>query len=135
MSFAWDITITADTSEATPKEQTLKLTYGIITKIGVYFPAGCHCLVKVRLLRGKLFGLLPTNPDEWVTGNDETVEYITRRRIDDQPYEVNFVGCSPDTQWDHTVTVRIEMQKEEDISPWIVLKEFVSIIKKLIGVD
>jgi hypothetical protein len=51
--FAWDVTIPANTLEAAPKTQTLKLTYGVITKVDVKYPAGCNGVVWVRVLRGE----------------------------------------------------------------------------------
>lgn len=134
MSFAWDITIPADTKEATPVERKLKITHGVITKMEVLCPPGCHKMVKVRLLKGKLFGLLPTNPDEWIRGDEFPITYETYLPIDDMPYELDFQACSPDTDYPHTISVRIEMLKEDVAAPWQTVKDFVSILRKLLGV-
>lgn len=133
MSFAWDITIPATTTTANPIEKTLKLTYGIITKLEAKFAPGCHGLVKIKITRAKLFGILPTNPDEWITGDGETIRYATYLKMDDKPFELVFEGCSPLSSYEHVITVRIEMQPEEVASPYIILRDFVQIFKKLIG--
>lgn len=133
MSFTWDITIPAGKTEATPLEKNLKITHGVITKMEITFPPGCHSLVKVKLLKGKLFGLLPTNPDEWLTGDGQTVSYVTFLPVDDMPYELDFMGCSPLTIYPHKVTVRVEMMKEELANPFQVMRDFVNIMKRLIG--
>lgn len=109
MSFAWDITIPAGTTVANPYEKKLQITFGVITKIEVKFPRGCHGMVRCRLLRGGIFCYAPLNPDSWVTGDDESVSWHTYYRIEDVPRELDFVGCSPGTSYDHTVTVRLEI--------------------------
>jgi len=134
LSFAWDIIVPADTAEASPKEQTLQITYGVITRVDVHFPQGCHSLVKVRLTKGKLFGILPTNPDEWITGDGATVSYRMNKLIDDKPYELDFTACSPNTSYQHRITIRIEMLPEEVATPWQVMRDFVQLMSRLMGV-
>ena len=134
MSFAWDVTVSADTKENAPVEEKLKVTHGIITKAEIKFPPGCHGLVKARLLKGGLFGVNPTNPDEWVTGDGETVSYHTYRQLDDMPFELDFVACSPNTTYDHVLTVRIEMLKEDVANPWQILKELTALLKYMFGI-
>lgn len=106
MFWAWDITVTANTLEASPKSQTLKLSKGIITGIYIKFPAGCHSMVKARILYHE-FLLVPLIRDEWVTGDDETVPTDTYFDLASAPYELKFMGCSPGTTYDHTVTIRV----------------------------
>jgi hypothetical protein len=110
--FCWDITIEADTKDTNPLKQWLKLPKGIITHIDVKFPAGCHGMVQIRLFRENL-QLIPLSSDEWVTGDDETIPTNTYYELLDDPYKLQFKGCSPDCDYDHTVTVRIEVQPEQ----------------------
>jgi len=107
MGYTWDITIPADTEESDPVVQRLELHPGIVTRIGVKFPAGCHGLVKVRLTRGGVFQVFPLSADEWVTGDDEEVVYTYFYDLTDRPISLEFVGISPGTTYAHTVTVRI----------------------------
>jgi len=104
--WAWDITVTAGKEEDDPKTQTLKLSKGVITGIYVKFPAGCHRMVKTRIFHHE-FQLVPLIRDEWVTGDDETVPTDPYYELAAAPHELKFVGCSPGTTYDHTVTVRI----------------------------
>jgi len=133
MFWAWDITVTAGTSEATPKTQILKLSKGVITGLDVKFPSGCHGLVKVRLLRSE-FQLVPLSGGEWVTGDGETVRTEPYYELEEAPAELKFVGCAPLTSYDHKVTVRVSVTPAEVATPWMMLKDFVGIIKRLIGV-
>jgi len=133
MGFAWDITISADTVATAPKSQILKLTYGVIVKIEVKFPRGCHGMVKIRLTRGGLFGVLPRNPDEWVTGDNEAIEFPMYFEIDDEPRELEFTGISPDTVFEHTVTVRISLLPKAVASMVPFMKVLTKVFERILG--
>lgn len=107
MGYAWLITIPADTSEEDPVTEELKLHPGVVTRIGCKFPAGCCNLVKVRLTRGGVFPVFPLSTGEWVTGDDEEVSFPYHYDLTDRPFALKFKGCSPDTSYQHKVTVRI----------------------------
>ena len=132
MFWAWDITVTSGTTEASPKTQTLKLSKGVITGIDVKFPAGCHGRVKVRLLRSE-FQLVPLSGGEWVTGDDEVVPTESYYELDETPAELKFVGCSPLATYNHTVTVRVAVQPAEVAFPGRAFGGLVEAIKRLIG--
>lgn len=108
MIFAWDITILAGKTAASPKTQILKLSKGIIVKVEVKFVRGCHGMVKVRL-RHEESQLVPLSRDEWITGDDESVTFPEFFELKTGPYQLKFVGCSPGTRYNHTVTVRISV--------------------------
>ena len=132
MFFAWDITVTAGTAEATPKTQILKLTKGVITRLDVKFPAGCHSLVKVRLLRSE-FQLVPLSRGEWVTGDGESVQTEPYYELTEAPSELKFQGCSPSTVYPHVITVRVSIIPAEVAAPWATLRDFVAILKRVMG--
>jgi hypothetical protein len=106
--FAWDISVTAGTAEATPKTQVLKLTSGVLTGVDVKFPSGCHGLVKVRLKHWES-PLVPLSRGEWITGDDESVKAPMYFELPKGPYELKFEGASPSASFDHTVTVRVSI--------------------------
>lgn len=133
MFYAWDITVSAATPEGTPVTQILKLTKGVITRLDVKFAPGCHRLVKVRVLRSE-FQLVPLSRGEWVTGDGETVVTEPYYGLDTAPYELKFVGCAPQTVYNHVITVRVSMQPEEIAAPWKIISSFIEIIKRLMGI-
>jgi hypothetical protein len=90
-------------------------------------------VVKVRLLRSE-FQLVPLSRGEWVTGNGETIPTETYYELTETPAELKFVGCSPAASYPHTVTVRVTIVPEEVGDPMQILRDFVSILKRLIGV-
>ena len=114
MFFAWDITVPANTAESSPKEQILKLTKGIITKVDIFFPAGCHGLVKVRILRNE-FQLIPLSKGEWVTGDDAAIPTEGYYEFETIPSKLKFIAHSAGTTYPHTITVRVEIKRRAEI--------------------
>ena len=106
MIFAWDIIISANTSSVNPKTQILKLSKGVITKVEVKFARGCHGMVKVQLLHQEA-QLVPLSRGEWITGDNEAVSFPEFFELWTTPYQLKFIGCSPGTSYNHTITVRI----------------------------
>jgi len=104
--YAWDITITANTLRASPKEQILKLEKGVITHIDVKFARGCHGNVGIRLFHHESV-MLPFERDEWLTGDDEAVSADLYFPLDHRPYTLKFKGHSEGCTYDHVVSVRI----------------------------
>lgn len=132
MNYAWDITVPANTLEKSPKEQTLKLTKGVITKIELKYPAGCHGMVKVKLLRYE-HQLVPVNPVDWVTGDDEPVTFPEYYELKATPYQLKFQACSPGTDYPHTISVRISVL-EKEIASIMPLVELLTKLLKRLGV-
>lgn len=129
MSFAWDITIPANTLPTSPVEQILKLHPGIITKIEIEGAAGQHRLVKVRIFRST-WQLVPYDPDTWVSLDFFPVIYDTYIDITHRPHEVRFIAHSEGTFYSHKVTVRITVLPEKVASMLPLMK----VISKLIEV-
>jgi len=113
MFFAWDITILANTLETSPKTQILKITTGVITRLDIKFPAGCHGMVKVRILKSE-FQLVPLSKGEWVTGDGEPVLTQPNYEVTGPPTELKFIGCSPGTIYNHVITVRINIERAKE---------------------
>jgi hypothetical protein len=131
MFYAWDITIPAGQSESSPVTEILKLTEGLIRSIDVKYPAGCHGLVKVKLMRWD-WQLVPLNRDSWLTGDDETVATETKYLIDDVPTELKFLGCAPSAKYDHVVSVRINLERE-DVNPVKTLSDQLTSLFRRLG--
>jgi len=131
--FTWDIEVPANTPNSAPVSDTLKLSAGVITHIGIKFPAGCHGMVGVRL-KIQEAQILPVPRGEWVTGDDETCESDYHIEFTKERQEMEFEGISPDTDYDHTITVRITMLPALVAYPYGILADFVKVFKRLIGV-
>lgn len=106
MFYAWDITVTANTTESQPQRKVLPISIGVVTQVSIKYARGCHGMVKVRLEHFK-HQLAPESAGEWITGDNESVSWNEFFEIREVPPELVFLGCSPGTDWPHTVTVRV----------------------------
>lgn len=112
MLFTLEVTIPANTTEAAPSTETLKLAAGVITGISVKFPSGCHGLVGVRLKHEEA-QLTPVGRSSWVSGDGETVLSPEYYDLGKSAKELEFVGVSPGTTYPHTITVRVTVLPKE----------------------
>jgi len=131
MGYAWDITITAGKTKTAPSQQTLQLHPGIITRIGVRFPRGCHGLVYVRLTRGGVFQIYPLSAGQWIAGDDEEVAFNYHFDLSDRPRELMFEGASPTCTYDHTVTVRVTVLPKWAASMLPVVELLTKVLQRL----
>jgi len=130
--YAWDITIPANTLLTAPVEQTLKITNGVIVRISVKFPSGCHGLVKMRLLRWR-FQVVPLSGGEWLTGDDETVDFPEYYEITKDPFELKFVGTSPGTCFPHSLAVRVVVLPKAVASFYPLAQALQKLLSRLFG--
>ena len=133
MLFAFPLTIPAGTTEDIPFTQTLTLDFGVITKISIKFPAGCHGLVQIQLLQNESV-LIPLNGDTWLSGDDETVESEIYFQFNSEPYELKFLGISPNCSYDHTILVRVEILSADEAFPSQAMTELVQILTQYLRV-
>lgn len=125
MFFTYDITVSAATTAASPKTQRLALSAGKIKLIEIKFPAGCHGLVSVRIMRAGS-QIVPLSTGEWITGDNETVNASLNYDLSTPDFAVTFEANSPSATYDHIITVRITI--EEIVAPVIVTGDTTEII-------
>lgn len=105
MFFEIPLLITADTPEAEPATVDAELCAGIISRVSLQFPHGCSGMVYVSIWRGG-HPLWPTNIDEGFAGEGVIIDFPERYELSETPYTLELRGWSPDTTYNHTVTVR-----------------------------
>lgn len=132
MLFTWDIIVPANTLKTEPKEETLKLSAGVVTHIGVKFPAGCHGMVGVRLLHSE-GQIMPVPRGEWVTGDDEEAAAVYHIEFGKEVELMKFQGISPGTNYKHTITVRITILSPLIAAPYKIFADIAKVFKRLLG--
>ncbi len=133
MYYDFAVTIPAGTKENNPVEQTLKLTQGIIHRVEVSFPPGCHGLAFLRLLH-EGSQKWPTNPSEAFNADGYTVPIDDYFPLDTAPYSLKAIGWSPDATYDHTITVRVGILSKETLVPGAALSPLFTKLLALLGV-
>ena len=116
MFYDFAITIPADTLEAAPVTQVLKLTYGVIHEIDVLYPPGPHAMVKLRI-KTNGHQLIPTNPDGYLASDDEVVRIPEYYQLFEAPYSLKAIAYSPGTTYPHTLAIRIGVLLPDVLNP------------------
>ena len=134
MFYEYTLNVPADTKEAAPYEIDALVEPGILTYAEIDFPPGCHGLVNVSIVEGK-FQLFPRNPEEAVKGDGYVVPIKTQYKLKRGHNLLKLKAWSPDTAYSHKIVVRLTVETEEADKMFILMSDFVAILKKLIGVD
>lgn len=116
MIYEYDLVVPANTLLTSPASVKLVLCHGIIHKLEVSFPPGCHNTVKVVIQRA-LHQVWPTNPDGQLKSNAYTISYPEWYPLEEAPYELTAYGWSPGTSYSHTISIRIGIERREVLEP------------------
>jgi hypothetical protein len=98
-------TIPANTAKASPKEDDVKLTHGVIHRVEIGFPSGCRGLAHVQIRHG-LHQVWPTNPDGDFRADRYTIPINDYYQLLEEPYILTLVGWNLDDTYDHTLEMR-----------------------------
>ena len=134
MLFTWNVIVPANRLESDPVIETLQLSAGVITQIGVKFPAGCNGMVGVRLKHAEA-QIFPVPRGEWVSGDDEEVVSAEHLEFSREKEALKINAISPDTDYNHTVTVRITMLPAYIATPYLFVMDLVRVFKRLLGLE
>ena len=113
MLFEYGLTVTADTKEASPVELDALLCAGTVTRVDVQFPAGCVSMVNVSIWRHD-HQVWPINLDGAIASEDFVVSFPASYDLEDEPFAFTVKGWSPDTTYDHLITVRFALLSLEE---------------------
>lgn len=118
MFFSFDCLFLQDGTAGDYEPHTLRLCSGVINNIEFFFPDGCCGLVHVHLNDG-LHQIAPLSPDQDLTGSGNIIKYNEDINFVSEPYELQLWGYNLDTEYDHTVSVRIEIQNPESLLRYV----------------
>lgn len=99
----------ANTPQSSPLETQIPIIKGTITQMFVQFPPGCNALAHLKLLWG-LYQLFPSNEQGDFASGGETIPWAENIDVGTEPLQLTAVTWNEDTEYDHTITVRIVMQ-------------------------
>lgn len=105
MDYWFAVTTDADTEEADAVETELKLTSGIITKVWMMHPEGCHGLAYASIWKGG-HQLYPNNPESAYHGNDVPMIWEDNYELL-APALLKLKTWNLDDTYNHAVYVRI----------------------------
>ena len=110
----------------------MQVTAGIVTHVWIKHPRGCHGVAHVTISDG-LSQIWPTNKDEDYHGDEFPMEWDEHYEIQ-KPAKLYLSTWNDSTLHPHGVDVRITVQPKEVATPMQPVKDFVNVLKKLIGI-
>jgi len=133
-TYAVDLTIPANTPEASPVEKKLEIEGAILDKIHILIPAGHHALARMAVFYG-IDQFFPYEAGTWLRGDGESFSVRMNWPLPELRTTITLKGWNEDDTYDHTFYLRLEVAKRvEEARPWQALIDFIAIIKRLIGI-
>ena len=106
MLYAEQITFTKNKTEAEATRYSFKVRKGVIYRIWITFPTGCHQLVKLRLLIDE-HNFLPVHKYAYIRGNGFVFEFPMMFEIKEEPSTITIEGWNEDDTNDHTIDIYV----------------------------
>jgi hypothetical protein len=94
--YEFDLTVPANTLQASAVSRAMPIDPGIVTRISVQFPAGCVGMVHAQILRA-LHIVMPNNSDATIKGDNIVVESEEEIDVTHAPLQLIARAWSPDT--------------------------------------
>ena len=120
MEYEFALVIPKATPVTAPFTDDLQLEKGVIHHIEVRFEAGCQREVHCKMERWG-HQAFPKLPSLSFSSEDDTIKKDTHFPLEAEPYLLKFTGWSPDANYPHTITVRVDILSPDDIAPTNIL--------------
>lgn len=130
MDYWYAVKTSANVTEANAIKTELKLIDGIITKVWMVHPEGCHGLAYAAIFHGG-HQLYPTNPEGAYHGNAVPMEWEDNYKLE-TPAILTLKTWNLDDIYDHTLYLRITVLRGVVDVATQALLDTLSIIKQLL---
>jgi len=132
--YTLELTVDPNTARDSPKEAELEVEGRFLTKLSILIPHGHHALTGLALFYG-LEQVFPHKLNTWLKGDNETFEARLNYKLPLWETKLTFKAYNEDEIYDHTFYIRVETVEElEEARPWRVLADFISILRRLLGI-
>ena len=133
----WEQRVPAGTSEENRLRLECKISPGLLTDLVVYFPPGCHRLVRSRVSLGEK-PIAPRSAKGWLAADGYAVElhHVNELISENRPVLV-WELWSPQTDWPHTLWMTAEWISAEvpyEQQAVMVLRDVVKVLNYMIGI-
>ena len=133
MRYLADLTILPANTKTNIVTLKFKIDKGLITWAGVYFPAGCNGRVYTRIIF-QAHQIYPRNIDGWCHGEDGWRDGILYFPVTASPMDIVIEAYSDNCNWEHTLTVGIELQPWNLVPAWDILVDFLITMGEALGI-
>ena len=128
-----DLTVPKDTSQTNPEEETVKIEEEVIVSIECHFPPGCRGMVYTACYYGEE-QLFPRPYGSYLHGDGETIRWSEYYELPHTPCVLTIRGWSPGTNYDHTITWRINALPRKYAFWWVNISRLLSFISRVFTV-
>jgi len=133
VDYWFEKTTPANTAKKDALKTTLKLSAGVITHVWLLHPRGCHGLAHAVITENG-HQLWPTNPDGDYHGNGVPMEFDECHELK-PPARLFLYTWNESVAYSHSVHVRITILPKWVAMPYLIVQDFIDIIKRLIGIE
>ena len=106
MWYGKEVTVTKNTTSASPVEEDIEVPYGMIERVIIFFRPGALGYVKATLWHG-FHQFHPNDPQHYVVGDDYVYDMVENYELKEVPKSVTVVAWNTATQYDHTISVKV----------------------------
>ena len=131
MLYSSSITIPANTAEASPTTQIMKVSKGVITRVMVRPRPGHAGLAHLTILLHE-YQLYPTNPDGTLAGDQFPIDWNDHEELTSEPFELKLAGWNDDDTFEHTFDVYVAIIPRADTPGEILRQAMVDLLRTLI---
>ena len=113
MHYAYQATIEPTHTVNSPLEQSIKLGSGILKRVQIFFPSGCNQKVMCSIWNNGE-QIVPTNPDGFYSLDGSIADAMMYHNLDQKTNQLWFVGWSTGTDYDHTLSIMLDVQGPDE---------------------
>jgi len=133
MFYEYTLLVPPNTPKISPTVVEALVEPGILTYAELSFPPGPHQLVHVAVVEGA-FQIIPRNRESDVAADDYDVPTRPNYPLKRGHNLLKLKGWSPGTTYQHEIKIRLTVMPEEEADPLAIVRDFVSVLKRLLGV-
>jgi hypothetical protein len=132
MIYTGSLDVAANTTAASPQEETFKMSAGVIHDIKIEIPSGHAGLTGLAFYIGG-HRLYPSSEGMWFSGDNRVIEFREWYKLNRVVNYVKVRGYNTDTQYSHKFFYEFGVLEDWQITPWLSVKDLIKWIKILLG--
>jgi len=135
-AFTHVLSVPANTPVETPVKEELEIEGDYLTRIEVYFPPGCCCLVGFQVRYGES-ALWPSRLDQYFRGHGYSIGQDKFWPIPERKAKLTLVAFNEDEKYPHNLYINVFTRWESEMEPkglWArVLNALLAFFERVIG--
>lgn len=134
----WSYSILANTVEVDAIKVECKISTGLLTELGIYFPSGCKNLARCRVFLGEK-PIFPRSAKNYIAANGLLIQAKDLNELITPNVPVlNWYVWNIDTAWPHEIWMYANWMSDEEPyqrSTYFALSDFITLLKKMFRLE